>query len=89
MYFKLSDLKVGDCVFVKGDGDDSYIARVKNFGKGSEVLLTWFYKPEDVKGGRQAWHGEKELFTQKVRSTPLVPTFPLPLSSSKVADRNE
>jgi len=28
--------------------------------------LLWYYKPEDVIGGRQSWHGEKELFAQPI-----------------------
>ena len=28
--------------------------------------MLWYYKPEDVIGGRQSWHGEKELFAQPI-----------------------
>ena len=25
--------------------------------------MSWFYRPEEARGGRKAFHGEKELFT--------------------------
>ena len=26
------------------------------------LQVTWFYRPEEARGGRKAFHGEKELF---------------------------
>jgi hypothetical protein len=56
---------VGDTVFAMGsEPGEHYIAKVVAV-KLPEVKLQWFYKPEDVTGGRQKWHSRKELFESK------------------------
>ena len=62
-----SAYKKGDVVFVKSGSDEepSYIAQIVSPPSSSgSCLLRWLYRPEDAKGGRQSWHGEKELFKQ-------------------------
>ena len=56
---------VGDTVYAMGsEPGEHYIAKVVQI-KGEEVKLQWYYKPEDVTGGRQTWHSDKELFESK------------------------
>ena len=65
--FDPKKLKKDDVVFIKGDDPKlPYIAQVTEVDhKGARVNLRWFFRPEDVKGGRQMWHGERELFKQQ------------------------
>ena len=61
------EFRVGHTVFVKASGEPSYIAKVLQIDKKQErIKLNWYYKPEDVKGGRQPWHGKREVFQTKV-----------------------
>ena len=55
--------KVGDVVYVKPDqaGEESYIANIVKI-VDNKVQLRWYYRPEDARGGRQVWHGSKEMF---------------------------
>ena len=34
----------------------------KGSSGATNVRVTWFYRPEDARGGRKPFHGEKELF---------------------------
>lgn len=43
-----------------------YIARIEKLEEDSQsnvkVLVRWYYRPEEAKGGRRQFHGAKELF---------------------------
>ena len=67
VHFDPKKLKKDDVVFIKGDDPElPYVAQVVEIDhKGARVNLRWFFRPEDVKGGRQMWHGERELFKQQ------------------------
>ena len=56
--------KVGDCVLLKPSEPEEqpYVAKVIDLDNKGQVKLRWFYRPEDVKGGRRRWHGKQELF---------------------------
>jgi BAH domain len=60
------ELHVGDCVLVNPEeGHLPYLGQIKNIKQGSkglELLLAWYYRPEDVVRGRQPFHGKQELF---------------------------
>lgn len=57
---------VGDDIFVKTAAEDElpYIGRIESIEslpEGIEVHLSWYYRPEEVKGGRKCFHGGKEI----------------------------
>lgn len=58
-----------DCVLINAGGaaTKAYIGRIRNVTSKSSsdnvrVQIAWFYRPEETKSGRQAFHGEKEVF---------------------------
>lgn len=64
------NFKLGDNIFIKAEGgrEDSereWIGRVMEVRAGDPqhvyVRILWFCHPEDVPGGRQPWHGQREL----------------------------
>lgn len=57
---------VGDDVLIKpaNPGEMPYVARIKSILQGPQGIMVdvaWYYRPEEVKGGRKCYHGEKEL----------------------------
>mmetsp|Transcript_15164 Transcript_15164/g.38468 ORF Transcript_15164/g.38468 Transcript_15164/m.38468 type:complete len:195 (+) Transcript_15164:215-799(+) len=59
--------KVGDNVFLKAaEGEPSFLAKIGAIETG-RFLAQWWYRPEDVTGGRQGWHGLKEVFRSNLK----------------------
>lgn len=57
------EITVGTCVLVKPvDGGLLYVAQVQKILKGGRLSVNWFYRPEEVLGGRKSFHGRQELF---------------------------
>mmetsp|Transcript_1187 Transcript_1187/g.3917 ORF Transcript_1187/g.3917 Transcript_1187/m.3917 type:complete len:173 (-) Transcript_1187:3695-4213(-) len=60
-------LLVGDTVTlqppVKAPPFIARICRKSAKATGPKVLVCWFYRPEEVAGGRKKFHGERELFS--------------------------
>ncbi|GFR44320.1 hypothetical protein Agub_g5532 [Astrephomene gubernaculifera] len=63
------EYKVGDCILINPDADaPAYIGRIRRMVQRSsipndvELEVTWFYRPEEVIGGRKIFHGEAEVF---------------------------
>eukprot|EP00899_Mesostigma_viride_P023415 jgi/Mesvir1/4258/Mv22222-RA.1 len=61
--------KVNECVtMLPPDKRLPYIAKIEKFvahpdpAEGMQVLVHWFYRPEESLGGRKGFHGERELF---------------------------
>ena len=71
---------VGSFIFLKPPDDNArpYIGAVEAFTKGEAgepcVRVMWVYRPEDVVGGRRAFHGAKELFLSDHRDVVSVAT---------------
>lgn len=69
------EYKTGDCIRVAGEDGTDWIAKLvdtaaspskrRKTAKGpqNDWKVLWFYKPEDAKGGRKAFHGAKELYS--------------------------
>ncbi|KAG8385788.1 hypothetical protein BUALT_Bualt03G0081700 [Buddleja alternifolia] len=61
-------VRAGDCVLMRPAKKKSapYVARVENIeaDKRNNVIVRvrWYYRPEEVVGGRKGFHGAKELF---------------------------
>lgn len=56
-------ISVGTCVLVKPDaGSLLYVAEVQKILKQGRLSVNWFYRPEEVLGGRKSFHGRQELF---------------------------
>lgn len=62
-------LSAGDCVLIRSPDESklpSYIAKVVEIhaNKASHVTVRvqWYYRPEEVVGGRRRFHGVKEVF---------------------------
>lgn len=58
--------KLGDTILVRSSASKPYVGTIREIidkgGKKSELLLAWYYRPEEAMGGRKGFHGEKELF---------------------------
>ena len=60
--------RVGDTVTLRPPSVDSnpFIARIhevrKTKSNALRLYVSWFYRPEEARGGRKGFHGEKELF---------------------------
>lgn len=64
--------QVGDCVLIMAEGDPNneapYIGRILEIkepaapGDDHEIRVCWFYRPEEVLGGRKVFHGQLELY---------------------------
>ncbi|GMH40234.1 hypothetical protein BSKO_08138 [Bryopsis sp. KO-2023] len=61
--------KRDDCALINAGGaaTKAYIGRIRSItAKGGadnvKIQIAWFYRPEETKSGRQAFHGEKEVF---------------------------
>lgn len=61
--------QLDDCVLINAGGAASkaYIGKIRNVTARSSpdnvrIQIAWFYRPEETKSGRQAFHGEKEVF---------------------------
>mmetsp|Transcript_33844 Transcript_33844/g.61110 ORF Transcript_33844/g.61110 Transcript_33844/m.61110 type:complete len:203 (-) Transcript_33844:541-1149(-) len=63
------ELHSGECVIVNPDEDaPPYLAKIIGFLIGKtlldiEVEVYWFYRPEELKHGRKAFHGYKEVLS--------------------------
>eukprot|EP00887_Chlorella_sp_A99_P005970 scaffold27.g5970.t1 len=63
---------MGDCVLIMAEGDPNneapYIGRILEIkepaapGDDHEIRVCWFYRPEEVLGGRKVFHGQLELY---------------------------
>ena len=59
--------RVGDTITLRPPtvNENPFIARiheVRKTGKSLRLYVSWFYRPEEARGGRKGFHGEKELF---------------------------
>lgn len=63
----------GSCCYEGDESTKPYVAAiiamyqdVEKGGKTSDkmIIIEWFFRPEEIKGGRQSHHGEDELFTR-------------------------
>ncbi|XP_017214972.1 chromatin remodeling protein EBS-like isoform X1 [Daucus carota subsp. sativus] len=71
-YYKIRGTNIivrpGDSVSMRPSESDKlpYIARIEKLEEDSQsnvkVLVRWYYRPEEAKGGRRQFHGAKELF---------------------------
>ncbi len=60
--------KVGDNVFLKAaEGEPSFLAKIGAIESDGRIQTQWWYRPEDVTGGRQGWHGLKEVFRSNLK----------------------
>jgi len=66
------DFRIGDCILVRSEKKSMpYVGRIVSFSnyssdlKHTRVEVSWFYRPEECKAGRMAFHGEKELFMSR------------------------
>lgn len=57
---KVRTFDIGDTVLIRSGKDAPYIGKVLKI-KGVAVTVEWFYRPEDIKGGRREYHGKDEL----------------------------
>ena len=60
--------RVGDTITLRPPtvNENPFIGRiheVRKTNKSLKLYVSWFYRPEEARGGRKAFHGEKELFT--------------------------
>lgn len=57
---------IGDCALLKSNEELPFITKILGIrfdGKGQIFLeCMWFFRPEDLSGGRQPWHGQNEVF---------------------------
>ena len=57
---------IGDCALLKSTEELPYITKLLGIrfdGKGHLFLkCMWYFRPEDLAGGRQTWHGQNEVF---------------------------
>ena len=59
--------RVGDTITLRPPtvNENPFIGRiheVRKTGKSLRLYVSWFYRPEEARGGRKGFHGEKELF---------------------------
>jgi len=58
---------VGDPIMVQSKGPNPYIAQIgkieanPNDSKNVTLTLNWYYRPDEIKGGRRDYHGKDEL----------------------------
>lgn len=65
----------GDDVLIKpaNPGEPYYVARIEEIYHGDDGIMinvSWYYRPEEVKGGRKCFHGKKELLLVRVAAEP-------------------
>ena len=64
--------RVGDTITLRPPtvNENPFIARiheVRKTGKSLRLYVSWFYRPEEARGGRKGFHGEKELSVGPLR----------------------
>lgn len=66
-------LASGDTALLKSNEALPYVAEIQGIQFDKKGLLHvkcgWYFRPEDLDGGRKSWHGQQELFRSSLTGT--------------------
>ena len=66
----------GDTALLKSNEELPYVAEIQGIQFDKKGLLHvkcgWYFRPEDLDGGRKPWHGQQELFRSDLTGTSYV-----------------
>ncbi len=70
---RLRPHQTGDTALLKSNEALPYVAEIQGIQFDKKGLLHvqcgWYFRPEDLDGGRQSWQGQQELFRSTLTGT--------------------